>query len=169
MQSLVDERLNKAMQLCIDLREPKLNYREMETLRKLIYKEERENTDHKYRFEEIDVNWVWKVDIVCMILQFLTAIFWVGNWFSLLFVNFPRVLMGTMTQKNYFKRYCINNHQIKRYYKAERIFRIVSLIVALMLEIGCATLLSQQFCDFWGVEDDSATSHRVSMSVACKW
>jgi hypothetical protein len=69
----------------------------METLRKLIYKEERENTDHKYRFEEIDVNWVWKVDIVCMILQFLTAIFWVGNWFSLLFVNFPRVLMGTMT------------------------------------------------------------------------
>jgi len=40
----------------------------METLRKLIYKEERENTDHKYRFEEINVNWVWKVDIVCMIL-----------------------------------------------------------------------------------------------------
>jgi len=142
--------------------------REVEVLKKLIYHEERENIDKKYRFDEITYSFVWKAEIIFGILQFVTAIFWVGNWFSFVCINIPRMLWDTMTFKKFYPRWVHTREGTVRYYKAERIFRIITLCMALVLEIGCATFLAEQFCYFWGV-DEETISHRVSQTVACKW
>ena len=53
-----------------------------------------------------------------------------------------RVTLVTCTFKEKFHKFAETKQKRIMYYKVERVFRIISLAIALMLEIGSATFLS---------------------------
>jgi hypothetical protein len=76
------------------------------------------------------------------VVQFITACFFVGNWVSFGLINIPRVVMSTFTNKGIYKRKIKTREGTVKYHRAERIFRIASLSLALCLEIACASFLA---------------------------
>jgi hypothetical protein len=76
--------------------------------------------------------------------------------------------MGLFTIRKIYKRWIDTKEGDLKFYKAQRIFRIATMCLALVLEISCATFLADHYCYYWGVKE-TVTMRRVSQTVACKW
>lgn len=118
------------------------------------------------RCEEMSYTWVFAFDLVLLIVQIVTSIFYLGSWATFGLVRVPRVAVNIVSK--YFVEKFPTRRRKLQFLKAEWYFRLASVLVYVALSLGFCTWLPEKFCFMFR----NAFTH-LGMTHAklnsCKW
>ena len=121
----------------------------------------------KFRFDEVDYNVIWRVDIAMFLLQFVVSLVYMGSWFTLALVRLPRVLVSVFAQKYFMKISAVERRML--FLKFEWISRFVTNVLYILLSLGWSLWLSGQFCDMFSGVFEHIRGRRIGHEEECTY
>ena len=66
-------------------------------IKKLIIENNETMQKERFRFDEIDYNFIYKVDIFLAVLQLTISLIYIGSWITFSVVRIPRVIISVFS------------------------------------------------------------------------
>lgn len=121
----------------------------------------------KFRFDEVDYNFIWRMDIALCVLQLVISLIYMGSWFTLVLVRIPRVVISIFSQRCFFK---IRDADRRiSYLKFEWVARLVTNVLYVLLSIGWSVWLAGRFCEMFEGVFEHIRGRRVGHEYECQW
>ena len=136
-------------------------------IKKLIIENNETMQKERFRFDEIDYNFIYKVDIFLAVLQLTISLIYIGSWITFSVVRIPRVIISVFSQRCFFKISDMNRRL--NYLKFEWITRFATVIIYTLVSLFWSVWLSGQFCELFEGVFDHIRGRQQWHENECQW